>query len=72
VKDLVEEFRKEHDLQNKPLFFTGCSSGGSLALRLPGIMKLDGVFSGAWFWLWCLRSAHSATRMLGALLNCLL
>jgi predicted esterase len=45
VKDLVEEFRKEHDLQNKPLFFTGCSSGGSLALRLPGIMKLDGVFS---------------------------
>lgn len=33
VKDVVEEFRKEHDLLKKPLFFTGCSCahwGGAL------------------------------------------
>jgi len=28
VKDVVDEFRKEHNLQDKPLFFTGCSCEG--------------------------------------------
>ena len=25
MRDVVEKFRRQHDLQNKPLFFTGCS-----------------------------------------------
>ncbi|PSC73469.1 cytokinin riboside 5 -monophosphate phosphoribohydrolase LOG3-like [Micractinium conductrix] len=43
VRDIARAFREEHRLAQLPLFFTGCSSGGSLALRLPGLMEIDGV-----------------------------
>jgi hypothetical protein len=43
VKEIVERFLNQSGMANLPLFFTGCSSGGSLALRLPGIMAIDGI-----------------------------
>ncbi|KAL4434491.1 hypothetical protein ABPG75_000932 [Micractinium tetrahymenae] len=43
VRDIVKAFLKEKGLGGLPLYFTGCSSGGSLALRLPRIMRIDGI-----------------------------
>ncbi|EFN51328.1 hypothetical protein CHLNCDRAFT_55184 [Chlorella variabilis] len=43
VRELVTAFRQLHGLADLPLFVTGCSSGGLLALRLPSFMALDGI-----------------------------
>lgn len=43
VRDITRAFVKDQGLDSLPLYFTGCSSGGSLALRLPRIMRIDGI-----------------------------
>ncbi|KAI3439089.1 hypothetical protein D9Q98_001499 [Chlorella vulgaris] len=45
VREIVAKFQAEQKLEDVPVFFTGCSSGGSLALRLPGTMKINGIFA---------------------------
>ncbi|KAI3439090.1 hypothetical protein D9Q98_001500 [Chlorella vulgaris] len=43
VRDIVAGFQKKQGLEKLPLYITGCSSGGSVALRIPSIMKVDGL-----------------------------